>query len=69
MTPGTSRRSSVTNYRLCTDSCQRPCAAHLVGLWGVIQAAAPLGFWRLDAATVYGMIIAVAIVSGVTFHQ
>src|SRR4029077_20892067 len=27
-------------------------------LWGVIQAAAPLGFWRLDAATVYGMSIA-----------
>ena len=27
-------------------------------LWGVIQAAAPLGFWWLDAATVYGMSIA-----------
>ena len=27
-------------------------------LWGVIQAAAPLGFWWLDAATVYGMSLA-----------
>jgi len=27
-------------------------------LWGVIQAAAPLGFWWLDAATVYSMSIA-----------
>ena len=27
-------------------------------LWGVIQAAAPLGFWWLDPATVYGMSIA-----------
>ena len=27
-------------------------------VWGVIQAAAPLGFWWLDAATVYGMSIA-----------
>ena len=27
-------------------------------LWGVIQAAAPLGLWWLDAATVYGMSIA-----------
>ena len=27
-------------------------------LWGVIQAAAPLGIWWLDAATVYGMSIA-----------
>ena len=27
-------------------------------LWGVLQAAAPLGFWWLDAATVYGMSIA-----------
>jgi len=27
-------------------------------LWGVIQAAAPLGFWWLDAATVYGISIA-----------
>src|SRR5512141_338575 len=27
-------------------------------LWGVIQAAAPLGGWWLDAATVYGMSIA-----------
>ena len=26
--------------------------------WGVIQAAAPLGFWWLDPATVYGMSIA-----------
>src|SRR5664279_2013780 len=26
--------------------------------WGIIQAAAPLGFWWLDAATVYGMSIA-----------
>jgi hypothetical protein len=27
-------------------------------VWGLIQAAAPLGFWWLDAATVYGMSIA-----------
>ena len=27
-------------------------------VWGVIQAAVPLGFWWLDAATVYGMSIA-----------
>ena len=27
-------------------------------LWGIIQAAAPLGLWWLDAATVYGMSIA-----------
>ena len=27
-------------------------------LWGVIQAAAPLGLWWLDAATVYGISIA-----------
>ena len=27
-------------------------------LWGVLQAAAPLGLWWLDAATVYGMSIA-----------
>ena len=27
-------------------------------LWGVIQAAAPFGFWWLEAATVYGMSIA-----------
>ena len=27
-------------------------------IWGVIQAAVPLGFWWLDAATVYAMSIA-----------
>ena len=27
-------------------------------LWGIVQAAAPLGLWWLDAATVYGMSIA-----------
>lgn len=27
-------------------------------VWGVIQAAAPLGFWWLDAATVYAMSLA-----------
>jgi hypothetical protein len=27
-------------------------------VWGMIQAAAPLGFWWLDAATVYAMSIA-----------
>jgi hypothetical protein len=27
-------------------------------VWGVIQAAAPLGFWWLDAATVYAMSVA-----------
>ena len=27
-------------------------------IWGLLQAAAPLGFWWLDAATVYGMSIA-----------
>ena len=27
-------------------------------VWGVIQAAAPLGFWWLDAATVYALSIA-----------
>lgn len=26
--------------------------------WGVVQAAAPLGLWWLDAATVYGMSVA-----------
>ena len=28
-------------------------------VWGVIQAAAPLGFWWLDPATVYGLSLAV----------
>jgi hypothetical protein len=27
-------------------------------VWGVIQAAAPLGFWWLDPATVYGLSVA-----------
>jgi hypothetical protein len=27
-------------------------------VWGVIQAAAPLGFWWLDAATVYALSLA-----------
>jgi hypothetical protein len=27
-------------------------------VWGVIQAAAPLGFWWLDPATVYGLSLA-----------
>jgi hypothetical protein len=27
-------------------------------VWGVIQAAAPLGFWWLDPATVYGISLA-----------
>ncbi len=27
-------------------------------VWGVIQAAAPLGFWWLDPATVYALSLA-----------
>jgi hypothetical protein len=27
-------------------------------VWGVIQAASPLGFWRLDPATVYALSLA-----------
>ena len=32
-------------------------------VWGVIQAAAPLGFWWLDAATVYAL--SLALIAGV----
>jgi hypothetical protein len=44
-----SRRGSVR---------QRPPPLICGVLWGAIQAAAPLGLWWLDAATVYGMSIA-----------
>jgi len=27
-------------------------------VWGIIQAAAPLGFWWLDPATVYALLLA-----------
>jgi hypothetical protein len=37
---------------------QRPCTTVWGVVWGAIQAAAPLGFWWLDAATVYALSLA-----------
>ena len=51
--PGTP--PSLTLQRMSSDG-RAPLIWGVV--WGVIQAAVPLGFWWLDAATVYAMSIA-----------
>lgn len=51
--PGTA--PSLTLPRLFTNG-RAPVTWGVV--WGVIQAASPLGFWWLDAATVYALSIA-----------
>ena len=38
-------------------------------VWGVIQAASPLGLWWLEPATVYAAILVVLIAVGVDFHH
>ena len=42
--------------RHCFANERAPLAWGLV--WGVLQAASPLGFWWLDAATVYALSLA-----------